>query len=192
MDVSLLFTAAFYLAVIVAVLAIVIVIGVQWTVLQPAPTAGTSTVLPNGMRITQWTEFETKFLYEEIWGSDNAYSKGGIQFREGAKIIDCGANVGMFSLYAAARCRGDATIVSFEPIPSTFQVLAANANAANAGAFNAIYKPHKGAKLKILPLNVGVSNAPVPQVRVRVQLRRWLARVKSADQAGSLAAVDSE
>ena len=40
-------------------------------------------------------------------------------------ILDCGANVGIFSVWAAAR-RPDARIVALEPFPATFAALEAN------------------------------------------------------------------
>lgn len=47
-------------------------------------------------------------------------------FRPGLRFLDVGANVGYFSLYAAARCPG-AQVHAFEPHPLTSQVLALNA-----------------------------------------------------------------
>ena len=70
-----------------------------------------------------------------------------------------GANIGMFSLYCALKARGDARILSFEPIPTTYAVLAANAAAANAGKYNAQFAPAKGAKLEITPFNMGLSDS---------------------------------
>src|SRR5438128_4623402 len=40
-------------------------------------------------------------------------------------ILDCGANVGIFSVWAARR-RADARIVALEPFPATFAALEAN------------------------------------------------------------------
>jgi FkbM family methyltransferase len=66
-------------------------------------------------------------------------------------ILDVGANIGMFSLFAGERCGGDARIVSFEPIPSTHSVLQANAELALA---------RSGGKVRIQALNVGLSSHP--------------------------------
>ena len=126
----------------------------------PTPLGGSPTTLPNGMRITHWQSTETDFLYSEIWGAESAYGRpGSVEFKPGAVVIDAGANIGMFSLYAAARCRGDARIYSFEPIPSTHAVLAANAAAANAGAYAAQFEPAKGATLAIKTFNLGLSDS---------------------------------
>lgn len=127
---------------------------------KPPPRRGTPFTLPNGMQIQHWQKSETDFLYEEIWGGESAYGGDAkIRFTPGATILDAGANIGMFSLYAAYRCKGDATIYSFEPIPSTWEVLRANAEAATAGAFERWFKPAAGAKVKISALNVGLSEA---------------------------------
>lgn len=127
---------------------------------KPTPREGTPATLPNGMKIMQWQSSETTFLYEEIFGKESAYSQRGegkVDFKPGSVIFDCGANIGMFSLYAAMRCKGEATIYSFEPIGSTYGVLAANAAAANRGDYRQVFGGH-GA-LKIVALNKGCSDA---------------------------------
>jgi hypothetical protein len=66
----------------------------------------------------------------------------------------------MFSLYAAARCHGSATIYSFEPIPSTFAVLQENAKQACAGRMDAVLRhgdTSSEGKLNWQPLNLGLS-----------------------------------
>lgn len=125
----------------------------------PPPAGGTPYTLPNGLRIQHWQASETDFLFTEIWGAESAYSaRGGIIFRPGAVILDAGANIGMFSLYAASACRGSARVVSFEPIPSTHAVLAANARAAAAGEYAAVLGGRAG-QLKMEALNVGLASA---------------------------------
>jgi len=124
------------------------------------PDGGTPVTLPNGMRIHQWQRIETNFLYGETFGDDPAYAKGDfIDFRPGAVIVDAGANIGMFSLFAARRCRGEAEIFAFEPIPTTFSVLAANAAAANRGDYAGAMGARPGASLTIHPINRGLSDA---------------------------------
>ena len=143
--------------------ALIVAIMITMAMLKPTPRAGSACTLPNGMAITHWQQSETDFLYSEIWGAESAYAggRGGVgelRFVPGAVIVDAGANIGMFSLYAAARCGGDATIYAFEPIPSTHGVLAANAAAANKGAFSDFFKPRRGAHLAIKTFNVGLSD----------------------------------
>ncbi|EHB47695.1 methyltransferase FkbM family [Mycolicibacterium rhodesiae JS60] len=115
--------------------------------------------LPNGIRIHHWQKIETDYLYKEIFGEDSVYAKGNlIDFRPGAVIVDAGANIGLFTLFAALRCRGEAEILAFEPIPATFSVLAANAAAAHRGDFAAAMGAPPGASLTIHAINRGLSD----------------------------------
>ncbi|MBB3603983.1 FkbM family methyltransferase [Mycolicibacterium sp. BK556] len=128
--------------------------------LRTPPHGGTPTTLPNGMRIHHWQQIETGFLYKEIFGADSVYAKGDfLDFQPGAVIVDAGANIGLFSLFAALRCHGEAEIFAFEPIPTTFSVLAANAAAANRGDYAAAMGARPGASLTIHPINCGLSDA---------------------------------
>ncbi|AKK28050.1 FkbM family methyltransferase [Mycobacterium sp. EPa45] len=123
------------------------------------PNGGSPVTLPNGMRIRQWQRIETNFLYGETFGEDSVYAKGNlIDFRPGAVVVDAGANIGMFTLFAALRCRGEAEVFAFEPIPSTFSVLAANAAAANRGEYAAAMSTRPGASLTVHPINCGLSD----------------------------------
>ena len=81
--------------------------------------------LPNGIGVMQLNRNETEFLYEEIFAGDR-YFRNGVSLGPGACVFDIGANIGMFSLYAATR-HPDATIYAFEPIPPVFEVLQLNA-----------------------------------------------------------------
>lgn len=126
--------------------------------LRTPPNGGTPVTLPNGMRIRQWQKIETGYLYREIFGPDSVYVKDNlIDFRPGAVVVDAGANIGMFTLLAALRCRGEAEIFAFEPIPTTFSVLAANAAAANRGDYAAVLGAQPGASLTIHAVNCGLS-----------------------------------
>ena len=126
--------------------------------LRTPPSGGTPVTLPNGMRIRQWQRVETGYLYREIFGPDSVYAKDNlIGFQPGAVVVDAGANIGMFTLLAALRCRGEAEIFAFEPIPATLSVLAANAAAANRGDYSAVLGAQPGASLKIHAVNCGLS-----------------------------------
>jgi FkbM family methyltransferase len=128
-------------------------------VLGRPPNGGTAVTLPNGMCIRQWQKIETNFLYGETFGADSVYAKGNlIEFRPGAVVVDAGANIGMFALFAALRCRGEAEVFAFEPIPETFSVLAANAHAANRGQYTATMGAGPGASLTIHAINRGLSD----------------------------------
>lgn len=70
-------------------------------------------------------EYETRGLIYEIF-YQNAYMLHNLTLNPGAVIIDVGANIGLFSLFALQQCEYDAVIYSFEPIPTTFECLKMN------------------------------------------------------------------
>ncbi|WP_406346326.1 amino acid adenylation domain-containing protein [Streptomyces sp. NBC_00648] len=80
--------------------------------------------LPNGMTVFQQNRSETDFVYEEIF-TNLEYLRNGITIRDGDTIVDVGANIGMFTLFAGTRCPG-ARILAFEPIPPVFDSLRRN------------------------------------------------------------------
>jgi FkbM family methyltransferase len=57
---------------------------------------------------------ETTFLHEEIFGA-RAYLQGGLSIPPGAVVVDAGANIGMFTLFAHAEAP-DVTVLAFEPL----------------------------------------------------------------------------
>ena len=76
--------------------------------------------------------------------------------------IRAGANIGMFTLAAAWRTRGQARILAFEPIPSTFAVLDANVKRLTSGSLDAQLNIDKDRfrALHVEAFNVGLSDAP--------------------------------
>jgi hypothetical protein len=109
------------------------------------------------MKIRHKNRAETAFLFDEIWGADSAYGRAdSIEFKPGSIIVDAGANIGLFALYAADRCGGMATIYAFEPIPPVFDVLAANAASANQGGYENLNRKGVGGKLDIKTYNSGL------------------------------------
>jgi len=71
-------------------------------------------------------KIEAKYLYDNDIPN---YFRHGVTLRPGDTILDVGANVGLFAAQALRRCKGDAQIFCFEPIPATFDVLRRNAAA---------------------------------------------------------------
>jgi FkbM family methyltransferase len=67
---------------------------------------------------------EAIFLHDEIFAAES-YLQGGIILRQDAIVFDVGANIGMFSLFVAARCPS-ALIFAFEPVPDVFDRLRRN------------------------------------------------------------------
>ncbi len=117
------------------------------------PEGGRLTELPNGMTVAGSSRSEAGFLYKEIF-AEESYLRHGVTLPPGAVVFDVGANIGMFSLFAAARSVG-ATVYAFEPIPAVFALLTANARlygldaklfdcglAARPGSADFVWYPH--------------------------------------------------
>jgi amino acid adenylation domain-containing protein/FkbM family methyltransferase len=88
--------------------------------------------LPNRLAVAQLNKNETDYMYEEIF-QRQAYLKHGISFSESNCIFDVGANIGLFMLFANQLCQ-NLKIYAFEPNPTVFEILRANAALYGAGA----------------------------------------------------------
>lgn len=80
--------------------------------------------MPNGLMMCHLNRSETDFVYDEIF-TQRSYLKHGIELRDGACVVDVGANIGMFSVFAALAA-SDVTVYAFEPIPPVFSALQMN------------------------------------------------------------------
>ncbi|WP_459650160.1 FkbM family methyltransferase [Kitasatospora sp. Ki12] len=80
--------------------------------------------LPNGMTVFHQNRSETDFVFEEIF-TNLEYLRNGITLPQDACIVDVGANIGMFTLFASVQVP-DARIYAFEPIPPVFDSLRRN------------------------------------------------------------------
>ncbi|MEM9164803.1 MAG: FkbM family methyltransferase, partial [Cyanobacteria bacterium P01_F01_bin.4] len=95
-----------------------------------------SYALPNRLEIAHLNQYETEYLYQEIF-LDKVYSKHGVVLKDGDCVVDVGANIGLFTLFAQQQCpNGD--IYAFEPAPHAFDKLQRNATlyCQNAHLFN--------------------------------------------------------
>ena len=63
-------------------------------------------------------------MIRETW-LDHHYTPPGFEIREGQNIVDLGANVGVFSLFAAMGTRSG-QIIAYEPIPELYELLCLN------------------------------------------------------------------
>jgi len=84
-------------------------------------------VLPDGSTVVHLNKNETDYIYNEIFVLQ-AYLRHGITIRDGDCIVDAGANIGLFTVFASRLAR-DLRILSFEPNPAAFACLKANAEA---------------------------------------------------------------
>jgi len=80
--------------------------------------------LEDGFTMVADNQSELQLLHKEIV-VNNVYLKHGIYLPKNACIVDIGANVGMFSVYAGL-ITDNAKIYAFEPIPPTFELLKLN------------------------------------------------------------------
>lgn len=79
--------------------------------------------LPNGLLVAHQNHSETLALYDEIF-EKRVYMRHGINLQAGDRVIDAGANIGLFSLFA--HNEAEVEVLAFEPIPSTCRILAEN------------------------------------------------------------------
>jgi iturin family lipopeptide synthetase A len=84
-------------------------------------------VLPDGSSVSHLNRNETHYLYDEIFVRQ-AYLRHGITIRDGDCIIDAGANIGLFTVFANRLAR-DLRVIACEPNPAAFACLKANADA---------------------------------------------------------------
>jgi FkbM family methyltransferase len=83
-----------------------------------------NTVLPNKMPICEINPYETRFLYKEIF-VQKSYMNHGVEIGHGDVIIDAGANIGMFALYAFVEYN-PSRVFCFEPAPNCLDALRVN------------------------------------------------------------------
>jgi amino acid adenylation domain-containing protein/FkbM family methyltransferase len=100
-------------------------------------------VLPDGSPVAHLNRNETDYIYNEIFVLQ-AYLRHGITIGDGDCIVDAGANVGLFTVFASRLAR-DLRIFAFEPNPAAFACLKANAEAWGRG-------------VKCLPLGLSRAN----------------------------------
>lgn len=65
--------------------------------------------------------------FKEIYMEECYTAGSGLRIEANSNIVDIGANGGFFSLFAASRFR-NARVLSFEPVPSNFELLTRNRN----------------------------------------------------------------
>lgn len=145
-------------------------------------------VLPNGLEIVHLHQYETDYLYKEIF-EDQCYLRHGIRLNDGDTVIDIGANIGMFSLFVLNRYP-NARIFAFEPAPAVYDLLTANCArfGANARAFNAGVSDRSGRAAFTFYENSSVfssfhSDLVEDRAAVRAVVRNMVRRSTTVDDA---------
>jgi FkbM family methyltransferase len=80
--------------------------------------------LRNGVVITAPEEVDLAYLFYETWVF-HAYSGTGYEIHDEDVVIDIGANIGVFSLYAASRGK-NVRVFAYEPFPDNVQWMQKN------------------------------------------------------------------
>jgi FkbM family methyltransferase len=73
-------------------------------------------------------EAEAEFLYEEIF-TRRSYLQHGLRIDPGDWIIDAGANIGLFAMFAVQEAAG-VSVLAFEPVKPIYDVLCRNCTSA--------------------------------------------------------------
>lgn len=83
--------------------------------------------LPDGSPVAHLNKTETDSIYDEIFVRQ-VYLRHGIAIQNGDCIVDVGANIGLFMVFAS-RLEPNLRILCFEPDPAAYACLSANAEA---------------------------------------------------------------
>jgi len=88
------------------------------------PDAAPAVKLPNGRMVFAPYVPEAQYLYADIY-EYHTYGQHGLRYDENACIIDAGANIGLFTLYALERAPGS-KVIAIEPVPQLWTQLRRN------------------------------------------------------------------
>jgi natural product biosynthesis luciferase-like monooxygenase protein/amino acid adenylation domain-containing protein/FkbM family methyltransferase len=134
--------------------------------------------LPDGTVVAHQRDAVTRGLYHEIFEQE-VYLRHGITLEAGARVVDVGSNIGMFTLFAHTRAPGVRSW-SFEPIPDTFAALQANTAlyGLDARVFDVGLADAEGtAEFTFYPGSSGLSGRYADRARdretVRSAIRSW-------------------
>ena len=157
-----------------------------------AGAAASDCTLPNGLTVFHQNQRETDFVYDEIFEGDG-YLKHGITLNDGDCVFDVGANIGLFSLFVAQRCR-NATIYAFEPIPQVFSTLQLNSRL--YGWEGKVYQcglaeTSRQQVFTFYPHNTVISSGSTTVSEAREIVKSWLLKQHTGNgQAGAEDGVD--
>lgn len=84
-------------------------------------------LLPDGAPVAHLNRNETEYIHNEVFVLQ-AYLRHGVTLHDGDCVVDAGANIGLFTVFANRLAHGLRTF-ALEPNPAAFACLAANAEA---------------------------------------------------------------
>ncbi|KAL1521240.1 hypothetical protein AB1Y20_020912 [Prymnesium parvum] len=139
--------------------------------------------LPDGQSVRCASLAEGTWISDEVYGQACYLPAGsGVQLpsRPHATLVDAGANVGIFSLWAAARCPL-ARVIAIEPAPRTFELLRSNVQAAGMESRVLLHNAALGASAGVsqlsfyprMPGNSTLHPAAKWEERVAFRSERW-------------------
>ena len=111
--------------------------------------------LRNGAVLEGPNTINLAFLFHETWVRE-VYTPPGYEIRAGDVVIDIGANIGVFAIYAATRAPG-VKVYAFEPFPGNISWLRRNAESSHVANVE-VHQRAVGASLGVRFLNVDASN----------------------------------
>jgi FkbM family methyltransferase len=143
--------------------------------------------LPNGRRIACLQPAETEYLYLDVF-EHRTYDRGGIRYPDKGLVLDVGAHVGLFTLYALERSPG-LEVVAFEPCPPLFEALRRNTGAMAGVRLLpfALADRRDTAELTFYPNLTGMSSFHPDDARDRALLAGILKNLTDAGQNGGSA-----
>jgi phthiocerol/phenolphthiocerol synthesis type-I polyketide synthase E len=141
--------------------------------------------LPNGLEVAYQSKAELLQFYDDIF-EKRVYTRHGITLRDGDCVFDVGANIGMFTLFAAHHVAG-ARIFAFEPAPPLFAIL--SANAAPYGERVALFecglaRRAGSAELTFYPHSSGMSSFYPDESEEKAALRTLIHNERAQGKAG--------
>jgi len=81
----------------------------------------------NGVVLRSPDQVALNFLFHEIW-LDEFYAPDGYTIKANETVVDIGANIGVFALWAATRAK-NVRVICYEPFPKNAEYFAANLKA---------------------------------------------------------------
>ncbi|BDA51240.1 31-O-demethyl-FK506 methyltransferase FkbM [Coccomyxa sp. Obi] len=89
------------------------------------PSGDQTATLPNGLEVSVVSTLDLDFLYREIF-EQRLYLQHGIELQSGDVVLDCGGNIGLFSLFAAEVVGSTGRVLCVEPVESIFEAMQRN------------------------------------------------------------------
>jgi amino acid adenylation domain-containing protein/FkbM family methyltransferase len=144
----------------------------------------TDITLPNGMRVACLQKAETEYLYVDVF-EHRTYDRGGIEYPAEGLVVDAGAHIGLFTLYALAKSPG-LNVAAFEPCPPLFEALERNTgHLENVERFAfGLGRRNESADLTFYPELTGMSSFRPDEAEERALLSGILRNLAQGDEGG--------